>query len=77
MFLNRKAYSPTIRPSTSHGSYTEPPQFVRGQSVNTYGGKRKHKSVFADKRSTHMSDYLIHHIQYVTLAPHPDRNSSR
>ena len=22
-----------------------------------------------------MSDYLIHHIQYVTLAPHPDRNS--
>jgi hypothetical protein len=23
----------------------------------------------------HMTDYLIHHIQYVTLAPHPDRNS--
>lgn len=22
-----------------------------------------------------MSDFLIHHIQYVTLAPHPDRNS--
>ena len=22
-----------------------------------------------------MTDYLIHHIQYVTLAPHPDRNS--
>ena len=22
-----------------------------------------------------MSDYLIYHIQYVTLAPHPDRNS--
>ncbi len=22
-----------------------------------------------------MSDYLIHHIQYVTLAPHPDRNT--
>ena len=22
-----------------------------------------------------MSDYLIHHIQYVTLAPHPDRNN--
>ena len=23
----------------------------------------------------HMTDFLIHHIQYVTLAPHPDRNS--
>jgi hypothetical protein len=23
----------------------------------------------------YMSDYLIYHIQYVTLAPHPDRNS--
>ncbi len=22
-----------------------------------------------------MTDFLIHHIQYVTLAPHPDRNS--
>ena len=22
-----------------------------------------------------MTDYLIHHIQYVTLAPHPDRNT--
>lgn len=22
-----------------------------------------------------MSDFLIHHVQYVTLAPHPDRNS--
>jgi hypothetical protein len=22
-----------------------------------------------------MTDYLIHHIQYVTLVPHPDRNS--
>jgi hypothetical protein len=22
-----------------------------------------------------MSDFLIHHIQYVTVAPHPDRNS--
>ena len=22
-----------------------------------------------------MSDFLIYHIQYVTLAPHPDRNS--
>jgi hypothetical protein len=31
--------------------------------------------VFADKRSMHMSDFTIHHIQYVTQAPHPDRNS--
>jgi hypothetical protein len=23
----------------------------------------------------HMTDFLIHHIQYVTLAPHPDKNS--
>jgi hypothetical protein len=23
----------------------------------------------------HVSDFLIHHIQYVTVAPHPDRNS--
>ena len=23
----------------------------------------------------HMTDFSIHHIQYVTLAPHPDRNS--
>ena len=23
----------------------------------------------------HMTDFLIQHIQYVTLAPHPDRNS--
>jgi len=26
-------------------------------------------------KSMHMTDYLIYHIQYVTLAPHPDRNS--
>ena len=26
-------------------------------------------------KSTHMSNFLIYHIQYVTLAPHPDRNS--
>jgi hypothetical protein len=25
-------------------------------------------------RETHMTDFLIQHIQYVTLAPHPDRN---
>jgi hypothetical protein len=31
--------------------------------------------VFADKRSMHMTGFLIQHIQYVTLAPHPDRNS--
>ena len=31
--------------------------------------------VFADKRSMHMTDFSIYHIQYVTLAPHPDRNS--
>ena len=31
--------------------------------------------VFANKRTMQMSDFLIHHIQYVTLAPHPDRNS--
>ena len=31
--------------------------------------------VFADKRIMQMTDFLIHHIQYVTLAPHPDRNS--
>ena len=23
----------------------------------------------------HMSDFAIHHIQYVTLPPHPDRNT--
>ena len=31
--------------------------------------------VFADMKNMHMTDYLIYHIQYVTLAPHPDRNS--
>jgi hypothetical protein len=31
--------------------------------------------VFADKRTMYMTDYLIYHIQYVTLAPNPDRNS--
>jgi len=36
----------------SHGSYAEPPQFARGQSASTYGGKRKYKGVLrigADK----------------------------
>jgi hypothetical protein len=23
----------------------------------------------------HVTDFLMHHVQYVTLAPHPDRNS--
>lgn len=32
-------------------------------------------SVFADKKSMHMSDFSEYHLQYVTLAPHPDRNS--
>jgi hypothetical protein len=31
--------------------------------------------VFADRSSMHMTDFSIYHIQYVTLAPHPDRNS--
>jgi hypothetical protein len=31
--------------------------------------------VVAEKRSTQMSDFSLHHIQYVTLAPHPERNS--
>jgi hypothetical protein len=31
--------------------------------------------VFSDKRNIHMTDFSIYHIQYVTLAPHPDRNS--
>lgn len=30
---------------------------------------------FSDRRSTQMTDFLIHHIQYVTLAPHPERSS--
>ena len=31
--------------------------------------------VFADKRRMQMTDFLEYHIQYVTLAPHPDWNS--
>jgi hypothetical protein len=30
--------------------------------------------ILADEESMYMTDYLIYHIQYVTLAPHPDRN---
>jgi pSer/pThr/pTyr-binding forkhead associated (FHA) protein len=30
----------------SHGSYAELPQFTRGQSADTYGGKRKSKSAW-------------------------------
>jgi hypothetical protein len=31
--------------------------------------------ILAGEESMYMTDYLIYHIQYVTLAPHPGRNS--